>query len=412
MSPQFGILNQAIDGRKQMQFSFLFNERWCHWVSSGVFAFAMATLIAGLISCDSLNAQNLAVDRYGGYYWDYYRPGDVVAARMHAYADVVRSYGYGASKYGDYLIKRERAISMNLDNRMKRLKYYFDAKRINRAYREETHYDVRERQMLSNSRMWQQVKSLPELANKNSGAAQNFLLHRLSSTVLSFQYASERGLLNDQEWVDYLQLDPEAYAHIWLKQGETRFAASTGKSLDLSWWPHQLRDPLFEGPRDKFLDARNAIANGIGSTVDFDELEALSDAHQELADAVNMAFQEAEKTPGFKNKDRKATDERNEWRRAFRFLDGMHVEIRKLRQSGSRELVTGQMGFDPNEEEANFVAFLQYMQRNGLEFAPASKDPKSIAAYNTMFLLMRDLYLLAADDDVAITDPKKKYRNR
>jgi len=150
MIPQFEILNQAIDGRKQMQFSFLFNERWCHWVSSRVFVFAMATVIAGLISCDSLSAQNLAVDRYGGYYWDYYRPGDVVAARMHAYADVVRSYGYGASKYGDYLIKRERAISMNLDNRMKRLKYYFDAKRINRAYREETHYDVRERQMLSN----------------------------------------------------------------------------------------------------------------------------------------------------------------------------------------------------------------------------------------------------------------------
>ncbi|MDG2013710.1 MAG: hypothetical protein P8J33_09410 [Pirellulaceae bacterium] len=373
---------------------------------------ALTFFLGGGVCLEHTVAQGVVVNGYGGYTWGYNRPGDVVAARMHAYANVVRSYGYGASKYGEYLIRRERAISMNLDNRMKRLKYYFDAKRINRAYREETHYDVRERQMLSNSRMWQQVKSLPELANKNSGAAQNFLLHRLSSTVLSFQYASERGLLNDQEWVDYLQLEPEAYAHIWLKQGETRFAASTGQSLDLTWWPHQLRDPQFAGPREKFMDARNAIAQEVGSTIEYDELSQLSDAHQALADAVNVAFQEAEKTSGFKNKDRKATDTRSEWRRAFRFLDGMHVEIRKLKQSGSRALVTGQMGFDPNAEEANFIAFLQYMQRNGLEFAPASKDPQSIAAYNTMFLLMRDLYVLAAEGDSAITDPKKKYRNR
>ena len=65
------------------------------------------------------------------------------------------------------------------------------------------------------------------------------------------------------------------------------------------------------------------------------------------------------------------------------------------------------MRFDAEESGTNFISFLNFMQRNGLEFAPAKSSPESVAAYNTAFYLMRDLYVLAADDDTAIVDAKK-----
>jgi len=347
-------------------------------------------------------------------HWGCYRPGDVVAARMHAHADQLRSFGYGASKYGDYLIKREQAISMHLDNKLKRLEYYFEAKRINKAYRDETHYDVRERQMLANSRLWKDISTLPELTNKTGGRAHNFLLHRLSNTVLAFQYASEQGALDQQDWLTHLQLEPEVYENLWLKQGETRFRAVGGQSIDVSWWPNALRAPTFDQQRQQLVDARIQIANGKTAEIPYEEIERLADAHQQLASALNAAWQVHEKeikaASNANGGTRWKSDERTRWRRAFQFLDGIYLEIRKLKQSGSREVLTGEKGFEPNAPNANFVSFLNYMQRNGLEFAPATNEPDSIAAYNTTFRVMRDLYLLAADDDEAIRDPKKKTR--
>ncbi len=338
--------------------------------------------------------------------WGYYRPGDVVAARMHAHADQMRSFGYGAAKYGEFLVDRENAISMRLDNKLQRLKYYFEAKRINRAYREETRPDVREKLVISNSKMWRDIKSLPELANKTNGKAQNFLLHRLSSTVLAFQYAKEKDKLND-ELMAYLRIEPGIYDHLWLKQGATKFAASGGEALDVSWWPYVLRDTRFDEPREHFVNVRNQIADGSGIEIPFSELQNLATAHQDLATALNDVYRSEQTQRKMKSKTRISTDQRIEWRRGFQYLDGLYLEIRRLKQSGRRELLTGQMRFDAYGNDATFISFLNFMLRNGLEFAPAAKGPESVAAYNTVFHLMRDLYVLAADDDAAVM-PKSK----
>ncbi len=75
--------------------------------------------------------------QWGGF-WGAYRPSTAAESYQRGFADVVRSAGAANLMNSAAAINVEQARSQYIDNRLKATQTYFDMKRYNRQYREET----------------------------------------------------------------------------------------------------------------------------------------------------------------------------------------------------------------------------------------------------------------------------------
>ena len=129
------------------------------------------------------------------YHWGYYNIADVISSRVHAQADLIRARG-------DVILSVEEARQLHLESRSK--SYDLELKRLDTLMEKQHKLEAarfhRLREPLRkakqrNSRAWDKIKNHPELnyGAIADGRGLNFLLHRLSGTVLSYEFSKAPG---------------------------------------------------------------------------------------------------------------------------------------------------------------------------------------------------------------------------
>lgn len=335
------------------------------------------------------------------YHWSHHSVVDALASRVYAQAEFVRASGSAAVDFATAREIRAKAISKEIENSVARVRAYWDRRAIGEAERLKRAHNHLRGLRKRNSKTWERFKYHPELSNAGivKGTALNFLLHRLSGTVLAYEF-SLAGPMDRLANLKELEVTPKTLHNLRMRQrlpgGERLIVrAGTGEALDIDWWPLALRDPQFDKQRTAFQEARRVVVDeshvGAVSPKRIQELDvALLDLHG--------AFEEF-----YNQKRRKLTNFRSwsEHTTADSFLKSLIGEVGRLKATGSVEAFDGSMKFPGND----LFSLLRFMSRHGLDFAPAT--PGGESAYHEVFKMMRDLYVTASEDDQSIRVDEK-----
>jgi hypothetical protein len=247
--------------------------------------------------------------------------------------------------------------------------------------------------------VWDRLKNHPELTRIETGDALNFLLNRLSSTALSYEFVRRSGDFEEGMLKEF-QLAPEQLHGLQLVQitgggQQLVFRADGGSGLDLEWWPYLLRWDQFAAERSAFEDARAAVladADG-GGEIRVDNLQGLERA---LGELVLRFYNELDREDW-----RKATyTKRSQYRAAEAFLSRLDREIVRIQNVGDVEAFRVRGGYDPAHDGDHLIGLLTYMTRNGVQFDRAAPGDEPV--YHTVFMMMRDLYVTVAEQDEGI----------
>ncbi len=333
--------------------------------------------------------------------WSVYDPFYAVTSRIYAQAALIRAQGDAAVDYSYARNLHADAYSKELDNWKKELRVYWERKAVAEQKKLELDHvrQIARMRYLNdhkwqNHRLWDRLKNHPELSDANirSGSALNFLLARLSAT-LPYRFDPESSRYGT-EALQQLDLSGDLLKHVTLKQGPFKFAADQTVDGTISLWPYILRWDEFVASRTAFQQARTAVVKesdtmGQASVASIQRLEsALTKLTSEYHGSTNVA---------------KWVKQRNRFSHFFagdRFLRELDQEIMQLEKSGDIRPFNGQGGYNPSLDGDHLVSLLCFMNRNGVEFAPAS--PRSEFAYHNLFVLMRSLYLTVADQDESL----------
>ncbi len=149
------------------------------------------TLIAaGLASPPVSEAQTIVVRR--GYAWGYVSPYDAISSRVYAQAELIRAGGAADVDYATARAIRAVAVRQEIANSVERVRAYWDRKAIGEAELMKRAYHHLESKRKRNTQMWDRLKNHPDLNGPGivNGTALNFLLHRLSGTVLAYEFSN------------------------------------------------------------------------------------------------------------------------------------------------------------------------------------------------------------------------------
>jgi hypothetical protein len=351
----------------------------------------LAVFSAGVIETKPVSGQVT----YARRNWAAYQsPATPISAEIHATADLVRAYGEATVDDAAAREIRSRAVRQEIENSVEFVRAYWERRSINEAERLKRYVSPLQRAKKQNSKTWERLRDHPELNGPAiaEGAALNFLLNRLASSVLAYQLTST-SQSRDLKESDELRLNDEVLHRLRLKRDSTDgkaviFRADEGVTLAIDWWPYALRGEEFVSQRRDYEKARSAVVlagrNG-------------KDAHAEIGrllkayDQLDAAFR--------KQNDRES---RLKNQAAFRhyttarqFLQGLAGEVLQFQVAGGARALEDDMRFHGD----HLIALLTHMSRNGLEFAPAL--PGDEAAYRMLFHMMRDVYVAVADDDTS-----------
>lgn len=330
----------------------------------------------------------------------YYGPTDVIAARIQSQAQLVRAIGDSAVAHAEARKIRADAYRAEIANTVEYARAYWERKSIYEAERMKRYTDPLTRARIHQSQTWERLKNHPELNGPAvvNGTALNFLLDRLSGSVLASHYSLSQ---HDSDFLAKLNLQPEILSSLRLTEdvpggNAIVFQANSGESLDISRWPFALQREEFEKQRQQFEDAREVAAEQARSSneVSNASLQKLMQAH----DALDRAFYKY-----YTREKRTGSGSRGffQFLTGKRFLQSLAGEIARFQETN------GAKGFDEGRrfEGDDLIALLSHMSRNGLKFAPARKGDEF--AYHSTFQLMRDLYLTVSDGDLPTVDELK-----
>ena len=338
-------------------------------------------------------------------HWAAYDPFYAVTSRVYAQAELIRAQGDAAVSFGYARDLNAEAYSKELDNWMKELRVHWDRKVV--AEKKKLELDqvrkIKKMRYLndrkwSHSRAWDRLKNHPEL-NKTrieKGKALNFLLARLSVSALPYRFNPDSSRFS-QDAIRQLSLDKAMLGHIMLKQGAFRFAADQSVQDSISLWPYLLRWDEFESTRSAFERARAVVVkgSGSGSQVPVTKIRHLHEALMRLTQEFHQSLEV-----------KRWVDKHNRYSHfltADRFLEELDREILRLEETGDIRPFRGGNSYDPNVAGDNLISLLCYMNRNGLDFAPA--QPGKESGYHHLFVMMRSLYLTVAERDLS-TQPE------
>lgn len=363
------------------------------------------TLILGIL-CTAFaaqaNAQTSVPPRGPVYNWNVYAgPATALSAQIHAEADFVRAYGEASLNLAYAREARAHAIRQEIANSVEYVRAYYEGKSIYEAEKLKRYVAPLKRAKIQNSKTWERLKDHPELNGPAimNGTAQNFLLNRLSGSVLAYRFSVGQDKY-DPELLTQLDLSPEFVHQLWFVQDagnnqRYRFRADEGTALKVDWWPFVVRGDEFAGFRKDFEKARRQIAgeakqDGAITNKSLKELMQVLDA---LDAEVHKQYQ------GELRKNRQGVSTHGSFAHYFlakRFIQSLAGEVSNLQRTGDPKALDGGLKF----EGKNLVELLTYMSRNGLQFAAA--QPGKEAAYHNLFRMMRDLYVTIADDDSSL----------
>ena len=325
---------------------------------------------------------------------------DALAARVYAQGELLRARGEMSVSFAEARAIRAKAISQEIENSLSRVDAYWDARSRTEAELLKRKVSHLGHERIKNSKAWERLRYHPELSEANIPQAEplNFLLHRLSSTVLAYRFSqtdsSDEQTLQSAE----LSLTPDTLRQLNLRQagvGRNRliFRADEGIALDVDWWPYDLRDPHFDKLRAKFKQARQTVVDESRSgKASFESIQALDVALLNLYSEFELFY---------RGQDRTVMENWSQYRTAESFLKDRIGEVGRLKRTGSVKAFDGSMQFTGD----GLIALLKHMSHHGLEFAPATQGNED--AYFNMFCMMRDLYGTVADGDFSLNADAK-----
>lgn len=326
-----------------------------------------------------------------------YSPQDIISQRILAQSALIRANSEAAVSFGVARNLNAEAVRKEIDNSVEFVKAYWERRRIweeQTLQRRGTHLS---RQKKRNQKAWERLQYHPEMTGSSlvEGKPMNFVLQRLSGTMLSYQ-----GSTPDPDLVDKMQLTDELLSSLNLRKpskgGEHLvFRANEGTALNVDWWPYVLRSEKLDAERNAFEQARQAAIKeaSADSRISEASLERLDASLASLAAAFLIQHPQS-------NWARQGTNHHHRCKEAETFLLSLDKEIRRLQTTGDAGALSGSHAYDPAKHGQDLVALLTYMARHGLEFAPAT--PGREESYHTVFAMMRDLYEGVAESDPGI----------
>lgn len=334
--------------------------------------------------------------------WAAYDPYFAVTSRIYAQADLIRAQSVAAVRYGAARKLHAEAYSKELDNWKKELRVYWERKTL--AEQKKLELDqVRQiakmkylnDQKWQYSRLWERLKNHPELSNTKirNGKALNFLLSRLAASSLPYRYDPDSSRYSNAA-LKQLDLDNETLRNLTLSQGPFKFNAGEPMDGTISLWPYILRWDEFLASRTAFEQAREAVAR---------ESENRGRASVATIQTMESALLKLTKQYHGSDKVAKWVKERNRFSQFYagdRFLQELDREIRQLEKTGDIRPFRSGSRYSPESDGDHVVSLLCFMNRNGIEFAPAT--PGSEFAYHDLFVKMRGLYLTVAEEDESL----------
>jgi hypothetical protein len=342
--------------------------------------------------------------RYGGYYGAV----DALASRVYAQAEFLRASGEASVNYATAREIRARAVRLEIENSIARVEAYWERKSIGEAERFKRRTNLLDSKRRQNSKTWDRLKNHPDVNGPAiaNGRALNFLLHRLSASVLAYEYSREYSGDGDRV-AQQLALPHDMMAGLQLRQhlpnGKSLiFTADDPAPLKVDWWPYTLRGDDLETHRADFAKQREKVVKEarVGKISD-KSLRELNQSFVSLSDEFRKQNKKSQRhSNGFQSWE--------QYKQADSFLKSMWGEIGRLQSVGDISFLDGELQFDAGRDGDNLVALLKFMSRNGLDFAPSK--PGGENSYHFVFAMMRDLYGNVADDDEALKPQTEKYQ--
>ena len=346
---------------------------------------------------------------YGGFPWGAFDPLTAVASEIRAQAELIRSQGYAQVEFAQARNLHAEAYSKELDNWMKELRIHWERKIFREQKRMEMEYirQVRKMKYLNdrkwrNHRQWEAIQNHPSLVRGRirTGEALNFLLERLAVTALPYEYDPARSRFS-QVVLKELKLDPSWLKDIMLKQGALVFPASQTVADEIELWPYLLRWEIFDDVRGAFVEARREAVRESEQKgrVSVASVRRMQDALYRL---TNEFYASSEVKDWVKKHKRYTTFAHTEL-----FLHRLDREIAYIEETGDIRALRSATQFDPKKAGDNLVAFLCFLNNNGIQFAPAKPGREEV--YHRLFVMMRALYLTVADIDES-TQPQDLHK--
>ena len=336
---------------------------------------------------------------YSGFSWGAFDPRASMISRITAQATLLRSQGFAAVQFALARSINATSYDKELDNWMKQLRVHWDRKILREKKRMELDYvrQVRKMKYLNdqkwrNHRRWEAIENHPSLVRSRirTGEALNFLLERLAVTTLPYEYDPQRSRFSDQVLED-LKLDPSWFGDIRLRQGALVFPANRTVSEEIDLWPFLLRWEAFEDARESFTEARRAVVRE-SEEKDRASVASIRRMQDALYHLTNEFYASSDVKEWVQKHRRYTTFSQTEL-----FLRRLDREIAEIEKTGDIRALRTAAGYDPKEAGGNLIAFLSFLNRNGIQFAPA--EPGKEEAYHRLFFMMRALYLTVADLD-------------
>jgi hypothetical protein len=341
-------------------------------------------------------------------YGSYYGAVDALASRVFAQAEFLRASGEAAVNYATAREIRARAVRLEIENSVARVEAYWERKSIGEAERFKRRTNLLDSKRRQNSKTWDRLKNHPDVngAAIANGRALNFLLHRLSASVLAYEYSREYSGDGDRV-AQQLTLPPDMMAGLQLRQhlpnGKSLiFTADDPAPLKVDWWPYTLRADELETHRADFAKQREKVVKEarVGK-ISNKSLRELNQSFMNLSDEFRKQNKKEQRhSNGFRSWE--------QFKQADSFSKSMWGEIGRLQSVQDISFLDGELQFDAGRDGGNLVALLKFMSRNGLDFAPSK--PGGENSYHFVFAMMRDLYANVADDDEALKPQTEKYK--
>lgn len=358
---------------------------------------------------EAIVAQRVYAGRtYRRSYGNYYGAVDALASRVFAQAEFLRASGEASVNYATAREIRAQAVRLEIENSVLRIEAYWERKAIGEAERYKRRTNLLDSKRRQNSKTWDRLKNHPDLNGPAiaNGRALNFLLHRLSASILAYEYSHDYSGDGDRV-AEQLALPPKMMVGLQLRQhlpnGKSLiFTADDPAPLKVDWWPYTLRGDELESYRDDFAKQRQLVVKEArAGKISNKSLRAINQSFMNLSDEFHKQNNKAKRhSSGFRSWE--------QYKQADSFLKSMWGEIGRLQSVEDISFLDDELQFDTDRDGGNLVSLLKFMSRNGLDFAPSK--PGGENSYHFVFAMMRDLYANVADDDEALKPQTEKYQ--
>ena len=360
------------------------------------------TVLSGMIlvfAGDSYVSAQTVIVRPRGYvyarrhywrHWGYLSPGDFIAQRIAAQAEVIRASGEFLVNRETAMRLREETVSKAIDNRIKRVQAFYTIREIHESEKlKRMGFFLRKQKRLNELRA-DLLLNHPELNRLSTvnGSSLNWFLYRLSGSLLAYKFSrpeSDRSL----DGLSELQLSDELLSKLRLRQkqlGGKRiiFRANSTKPAPANWPFALMTNSYLDVRRKQFVRVRSEILSK--DKLSFAEVQRLDQAMMNLRNEFDRVFTKDVRM-------RNGMRSWQEWRSADLFLKELAGEIGRLKETLDTRLFQGNLKF----EGSNLIDLLKFMARHGLEFHAA--ETRDEWAYHAVHKMLRDIYAVVHAKD-------------